>query len=208
MAQRWLCGNFQMAEKRKVSLGFRVFIILLELIFLSAVLGGAWLMNKVLLAPPLIVAFRFTRVKIEEKFAVLHCATISACICVSTAICWFGLYLSLPISISLISNIIVGVIFAIITWKIQEVIDMKSDLEKLKEQLEANNAFNTDICTKEELIARCNELRLSKENIDLAIKFFIDKTKQSKIADELCIDEKSVQMRKRRLKQKLNNIEI
>ncbi len=194
-------------EKRKVSLGFRVFIILLELIFLSAVLGGAWLMNKVLLAPPLIVAFRFTRVKIEEKFAVLHCATISACICVSTSICWFGLYLSLPISISLISNIIVGVIFAVITWKIQEVIDMKAEYAKLKEKLEADKVFNTETCTKDELIARCNELRLSKENIELAIKFFIDKTKQSKIADELCVDEKSVQMRKRRLKQKLNNIE-
>lgn len=197
-----------MAEKeRKVSLGFRVFIILLELIFLSAVLGGAWVLDKTLLAPPLIVAFRFTRVKIEEKFAVLHCATISACICVSTAICWFGLYLSLPISISLISNIIVGVIFAIITWKIQEVIDLKAEYVAIKEKLEANKVFNTETCTKEELIARCNELRLSQDTIALAIKFFIDKVKQSKIADELCIDEKSVQMRKRRLKQKLNNFE-
>lgn len=198
-----------MAEKEKeVSLGFRVFIILLELIFLSAVLGGAWIMNKVLLAPPLIVAFRLTRVKIEEKFAILHFATVSACICVSTMVCWFGLYLSLPMNISLISNIVVGVIFAIITWKIQEVIDMKADYEKLKEKLEADKVFNTETCTKEELIARCKELRLNKENIDLAVKFFIDKTKQSVIADELCVDEKSVQMRKRRLKKKLNNIEI
>ena len=209
MAQRWLCGILQMAEKeeRKVSLGFRIFIILLEIIFLSAVLGGAWIMNKTLLAPPLIVAFRLTRVKIEEKYAVLHCAIISACICVSTAICWFGLYLSLPMSISLISNIIVGVIFAIITWKIQEVIDMKAEYETLKAQLEVDKIFNTETCTKEELIKRCEELHLSKNNIELAIKFFIDKTKQSKIADELCIDEKSVQMRKRRLKIKLNKIE-
>lgn len=197
-----------MAQEEKVSLGFRIFIILLEITFMSAVLGGAWLMDKTLLAPPLIVAFRLTRVKIEEKYAVLHCATISACICISTLICWFGLYLSLPMSISLISNIIVGVIFAIITWKIQEVIDMKAEYLALKESLETNKAFNTETCTKEELIARCNELRLSKDTIELAIKFFIDKTKQSEISNELCIDEKSVQMRKRRLKQKLNNIEI
>ena len=209
MAQRWLCGIFQMAEKEKeVSLGFRIFIIICELIFLSAVLGGAWLMDKTLLAPPLIVAFRFTRVKIEEKYAVLHCATISACICVSTAICWFGLHLSLPMSISLISNIIVGVIFAIITWKIQEVIDTKAEYAKMKETLEQEKVFNTDNCTLDELVARCKELKLSKENTELAIKFFIDKIKQGKIAEELCVDEKSVQMRKRRLKHKLNNVEL
>lgn len=198
-----------MAEKEnEISKGFKAFLIFCEIVVVSAILGGAWLMNKVLLAPPLIVSFRLVRGKIEEKHSVLHFATISACMCVSTAICWFGLYLSLPMSISLISNIIVGVIFAIITWKIQEVIDLKAEYAKLKEKLEADKVFNTETCTREELIARCNELHLSKDNIDLAIKFFIDKTKQSKIANELCIDEKSVQMRKRRLKQKLNNIEL
>ena len=195
-------------EKIEVSKGFKAFLVFCEIVVLGAILGGAWLMNKTLLATPLIVAFRLTRVKIEEKYAVLHCATISACMCVSTAICWCGLYLSLPMNISLISNIIVGVIFAIITWKIQEVIDMKAEYAKLKEKLETEKVFNTDTCTLEELVARCKELRLNKENTELAIRFFIDKTKQSVIADELAIDEKSVQMRKRRLKHKLNNIEI
>lgn len=194
-------------EKRKVTFGFVAFIAIVEIIFLGAVLGGAWVMNKTLLAPPLIIAFRLTRVRIEKKYAVLHCATVSSCILVSTLICWFGLYLSLPMSVSLISNIIVGFIFAVITWKIQEIIDMKADYETLKEQLEGNKTFNTETCTLEELVFRCKELRFSKENTELAIKFFIDKTKQSIIADELCVDEKSVQMRKRRLKIKLNNIE-
>jgi hypothetical protein len=192
-------------QEREVSFGFRAFLTLCEVIVISAILGGAWVMNKTLLAPPLIVAFRLTRVKIEKKFAVLHCATISACMCVSTAICWLGLYLSLPINISLISNIIVGVIFAIITWKIQEVIDMKADYETLKEKLEADKVFNTENCTKDELIARCKELKFSKDNTELAIKFFIDKTKQSTIADELCISEQGVRIKKLRLKKKLNN---
>lgn len=208
MAQRWVCGIFQMAEKEKVSFGFKAFLTICEIIVLSAILGGAWLMNKLLLAPPLIVAFRLTRVKIEEKYSVLHCATISACMCCSTAICWLGSYLSLPINISLISNIIVGVIFAIITWKIQEAIDRKAQYDKLKEKLETERVFNTETCTREQLIKRCEQLKLNKENTELALKFFIEKTKQSKIAEELCVDEKSVQMRKRRLKHKLNNIEL
>lgn len=65
--------------------------------------------------------------------------------------------------------------------------------------------FDTDTCTLDELLSRCNELHLSKDNTDLAVEFFIHKTKHSIIADRLCIDEKSVVMRKMRLKRKLNN---
>lgn len=192
-------------EERKISKGFKAFLVICDIVVLSAILGGAWLMNKTLLAPPLIVAFRLTRVKIEEKYAVLHFATISACMCVSTAICLFGVYLSLPMNISLISNIIVGVIFAIITWKIQEVIDVKAEYLKLKETLEQQKVFNTDKCTIEELVARCKELKFSEENTQLAIELFIKKTKQSKLADDLCVDEATIRIRKLRLKKKLNN---
>lgn len=209
MAQCRLCGNFQMAEQQaEISKGFKAFLVICEIIVLSAILGGAWLMNKTLLAPPLIVAFRLARVKIEKKFAVLHFATISACMCVSTAICWCGLYLSLPMSISLISNVVVGVVFAIITWKIQEVIDMRAEYLSLKEKLENAKVFNAETCTKEELIKRCKELNFGKDNTELAIKFFIEKKKQSDIADELCITEQGVRIRKLRLKRKLNNLNI
>lgn len=192
-------------EERKISKGFKAFLVICEIVVLSAILGGAWLMNKTLLAPPLIVAFRLTRVKIEEKYAVLHFATISACMCVSTAICLLGIYLSLPMNISLISNIIVGVIFAVITWKIQEVIDAKAEYLKLKETIEQEKVFNTDKCTLEELVARCKELKFSEENTQLAIELFIKKTKQSKLADNLCVDEATIRIRKLRLKKKLNN---
>lgn len=81
---------------------------------------------------------------------------------------------------------------------------LKKEYKEIITMLETDNSFDVDLCTKEELINRCAELNFSKENTELAVKFFIEKTKQSEIADELCIDEKSVQERKRRLKQKLN----
>lgn len=65
--------------------------------------------------------------------------------------------------------------------------------------------FNTDTCTEQELRNKCKDLHLSLENTELAVEFFIVKTKQSVIADRLCIDEKSVTTRKKRLKDKLNN---
>jgi hypothetical protein len=89
-------------------------------------------------------------------------------------------------------------------FKIRAQAALKKEYKKIINLLEFDKSFDVDLCTKEELINRCAELNFSKENTDLAIKFFIEKTKQSEIADELCIDEKSVQTRKRRLKQKLN----
>lgn len=82
---------------------------------------------------------------------------------------------------------------------------LKREYKEIITMLETDNSFDVDLCTKEELINRCAELNFSKENTELAIKFFIEKTKQSLIADELCIDEKSVQRRKIRMKHKLNS---
>ena len=42
-------------SKEKGSIGFRIFVIAIEIIIITAILGGAWLINKLLLAPPLIV---------------------------------------------------------------------------------------------------------------------------------------------------------
>lgn len=156
-------------EKGKVDIGFVIFIIFFEVIILVAILGGAWLLNKMLIAPPLIVSFRLTRVKIETKYDVLHCASIFACMIFSTLICWFGLYLSLPVTISFISNILVGVVFAIITWHIQEIIDIKR-----------NYTF------KDELIAKCKAKGYNEIKTQIAIKFFAEKEKPKAVWIWLC----------------------
>lgn len=64
--------------------------------------------------------------------------------------------------------------------------------------------FDVDTCTTGELLERCFALRFSAQNVSLAVKFFIVKTPHKNIADEFCIDEKSVTMRKWRMKTKLN----
>ena len=138
-------------------------------------------------------------------------ATIFGCMIVSTTICVFGLYLSMPVSVSFISNVIVGVGFAIITWHIQDIINLKAkhselqkELQNLKANIESDENFDVDNCTEDQLLKRCKELKMSKDAIELAIELFINKTKQSVIADKMCIEEKSVQQQKRRLRKKLN----
>lgn len=197
--------------KKEISFGFRIFLIAVELIIMTSILGGAWLIDKLLIAPPLIVAFRIVRVKIEKKYAIFHMATIFSCMIVSVCVSLIGLYISLPISISLISNIVIGVGFALISLYAQDIIDLKikhieitKELEALKNSVECDESFDVDNCTQEQLVARCKELSLSQDTIELAIELFINKTKQSIVADKLCIEEKSVQQHKRRLRKKLN----
>lgn len=156
-------------EKVKVGIGFRIFVILFEIVVALMILGGAWLIDKFLLAPPLIVAFRLTRVKIETKYDVYHCATILACMVLSTLICLFGLYISLPSSMSFVSNILVGVCFACLTWGVQDIINFK-------------RAYGE----KDKLVARCKALGYNDLKTEIAIKFFIDKEKPKDVWLWLC----------------------
>lgn len=102
--------------------------------------------------------------------------------------------LALPFAVSLLSSVALSLALTYGLYKFQVLVD---------NQIIYKN-FCTDNCTEEELIARCKEINLSEENTKLAVEFFIKKTRQSLLADELCINRKSVQIRKKRLKQKLD----
>ena len=153
----------------KIDWGFKAFVLAIEIVTLVAIFGGAWLINKLLLAPPLIVSFRLVRLKIETKYDVYHCASILACMIVSTAICVFGLYLSLPETVSFISNIIVGVAFAIITWHIQEIIEIYR-----------KRTF------KDDLIDKCKSLNYNELKTEMAVRFFVHKQKPKEVWLWLC----------------------
>ena len=97
--------------------------------------------------------------------------------------------------VSILSCVAFGLIIDYLAYKYKDYDDL------LRQR---NKPFNVDTCTQAELISRCDEIHLSEENKKLAIEFFIKKTKHSELADLLCVDEKSITVRKRRLKQKLN----
>ena len=97
--------------------------------------------------------------------------------------------------VSILACIAFGLCIDYVAYKYKDYEDVRLELYK---------PFNVDTCTRDELLARCREVGLSDENTNLAFEFFITKTKQSEIADRLFINEKSVQMRKQRLRKKLN----
>ena len=112
----------------------------------------------------------------------------------------------MPLGLSLFSAIPINYLIGWVGFTKKQADFYEVKYEKLKNKLDEQNKFSTDNCTEAQLLKRCREIGLSEENTELAVEFFIKKTKQSDIANRLFINEKSVQMRKQRLKEKLNKI--
>lgn len=177
---------------------FRLFQITINTVILIAVFSFAILLEKLLECVIILLSYFLLRYKFGKTF---HSSNMWVCVALSILMCWAMIAVTLPISVSILSGVVVAIIDCYLLYRVRDYLDMRDQIMELTKP----KLFNVDTCTEAELLERCKDLHLSQENADLAIEFFIRKTKQSVIADRLCIDEKSVTMRKQRLKQKLNN---
>ena len=85
----------------------------------------------------------------------------------------------LPISISLLCGIIVGLLVDFILYKIQEYVDLKSFYIK-------HTTFNLETANEEQIIELCKILKYKKTKIDLAIKFFVEKLSNKQVLEWMC----------------------
>lgn len=155
-----------------------------------AIFLPAWILNKWIEAIFFFFCHWFIRAQFPDNY---HCPTHAMCRLLSCVIFFFGVIIIFPNTISICSTI---PFCYFIGW----VGSIKKKLLTFE-----NKEFNCDTCTKEELLQQCERLHFSEEDKQLAVKFFIDKTRQRILAEELCIEEKSVQQRKRRMRKILNN---
>ena len=165
-------------------------------IFIPSLIFGKWIEG---------VVFFFCHWFIREQFSKqYHHILPSMCRLITSVVFFFGVSFVLPLGLSLISAIPINYFIGWVGFTKKQADDYEIKYLRLKSKLETKKGFNADICTESELIERCKELRFSEENTRLAIEFFIKKTKQSDIADSLCVEEHAVATRKLRLKKKLN----
>lgn len=158
-------------------------------IFFAVIFAVGILADKMLETAFIVGGYFTTRFVVPE---IKHFNTTAKCITATSLTFLFAIAIvCIPKSISVVWSVIVGAIIPLI---------MYAEYLLFKPRI----LFNTDCCSENELLERCREIRLSEDNTNLAVEFFIRKTKQSVIADRLCINEKSVQQRKQRLKEKLN----
>ena len=168
------------------------------LLVITIVVLFACLLDKIIEAIVFCTAHLILRRDFNKQY---HSGFTAVCLSITIAVAFFGIIVCLPINVSLLSSIPLAFIICWVGDIAQDRLDCKS---KIKE-LTIKKPFDIETCTRDELVERCLELRFSQRNIELAIEFFINKTPQRLIADKLCIDEKSVTTRKKRMKLKLNS---
>lgn len=117
------------------------------------------------------------------------------CIYISCIVFVFSIGFVPNKGVSILACIAFGLCIDYVAYKYKDYEDIRLELYK---------PFNVDTCTRAELLTRCREIGLSEENTELAVEFFIKRTKQRIIADRLCVTEESVHKRKLRLRKKLN----
>lgn len=181
----------------KLKAQFRLFQISTYALVFSAIILMALLTGKYIETVFLFMSFVLLRNIFGKTY---HSNSFWACIAISIIIFVIAILFMPSRHISILGCGIFGFGIDFIAYKYKDYDDKKAELTELKKP----KPFSVDTCTEDELIERCKELRFSEENTNLAIEFFIKKTKQSLIAERLCIDEKYVKLKKHRLKQKLN----
>lgn len=130
-----------------------------------------------------------------------HSHSMKQCLLLSLGIFALAILITMPKEYSLCCSLCIGIAIAFASCKVGYV---QSKLRHYAE-LTKPKPFSVDTCTESELLERCRELRFSQENTELAVEFFIRKTRHSELADRLYITEHGVAERKQRLKHKLNN---
>lgn len=183
-------------------------------IILGLLVGFSWLIGKPIEFILIFLPYFITKGLYTRQY---HSRSLRECFALSLGIFAFVLLACIPRETSILFSVLLGLAIAFVSYKagvIQFKLKNYEYIEPRYNQLvdfyknaTEQKPFDINTCTEEELRKRCADLRFSQENTELAIELFIKKTKQSIVADRLCIDEKSVAMRKHRLKHKLNLVD-
>lgn len=182
-----------------------------------AIIVGLLIGFSALIGKPIEFLFVFLPYFITKNFYArqYHSRSLKECFTISLVVFSLIMLTTLPKVMSIIFSVLLGLAIAFISYKIgimqfklkdYEYIEPRyNELVAFYENATKSKPFDVNTCTENELRKRCEELHFSYDNTELAVEFFIKKTKHSIIADKLCIDEKSVTRRKMRLREKLNN---
>lgn len=181
-------------------------------IILGLLVGFSWLIGKPIEFIFIFLPYFLTKGLYTRQY---HSRSLKECFSLSLVVFALSIIACVPREASILFAVVLGLAIAFASYKAGVIQFKLKDYEYIEPRYNQlvdfyKNAteqkpFDINTCTEEELRKRCEELRFSQDNTELAVEFFIRKTKQSIIADRLCIDEKSVTTRKKRLKDKLNN---
>lgn len=140
----------------------------------------AFIFGKHIEAVFLFLSFAFLRYKFPKTF---HHNSTYWCVFLSILSFWVCTCAVLPLSYSILSGVVVELIFCFFLYKVQDYIDIKNEIKELK-----TPKFSLYSCTKDEFATFClthnvrndrveyvwDLIRGTSDNIELADKYFVE----------------------------------
>lgn len=137
-------------------------VILLALFFVS------WIFDKVINTLIILMSYGGTRWVFPITY---HAKTDKGCIMFTIACFSISIIIALPVNISIIGSVIIGMAISTFLFFLQYFIDLKA---------------STKVMDKEAFIAKCKQLNYGEIKTQMAIKFFVDKLKPKEVWEWLC----------------------
>lgn len=138
------------------------------LVILVALFTISWLCDKLINTIIILMSYGGTRWVFPITY---HAKTDRGCLFFSIACFSIAIIIVLPISLSIIASVVVGMIISTFLFFLQYFIDLKA---------------STKVTNKELFIAKCKELNYGELKTEMAIKFFIEKSKPKEVWEWLC----------------------
>lgn len=183
---------------KKLLIKFYAYKYGLYAFILIMIFALAFILNKHIEAFFLLAAYALVRYRFPKTF---HHTNTYWCVFWSILTFWICILVTLPLRYSILSSVVTALILCYILYKVQDYIDIRN---KLKEQ--HNKTFDLKTCTQEELLARCKEVNLSPKSTQIAVAYFVEKSKSIyDIANDLGIEYDSARIRLKRIRQRLTN---
>lgn len=163
------------------------------LVILLALFSVSWICDKVINTVIILMSYGCTRWVFPLTY---HAKTDNGCIMFTIACFSIAIIITLPINLSIVASVIVGMAISTFLFFLQYFLDLKA-------------SYKVD--DKEEFIRKCKALNYGELKTEMAIKFFVDKAKPKEVWTWLCeekheyIEWDSVNKIKYRMKKELFN---
>ena len=138
------------------------------LVILLALFSVSWVFEKVINTVIILMSYGGTRWVFPLTY---HAKTDKGCIMFTIACFSIAIIIALPINLSIIASVIVGMAISTFLFFLQYFLDLKS---------------NYKVDDKEEFIRRCKDLKYGDLKTEMAVKFFIEKLKPKEVWSWLC----------------------
>lgn len=128
-------------------------------IILVALFSVSWLLGKIINAIIILMSYGATRWVFPLTY---HAKTDRGCIMFTIACFSIAIIIALPINLSVISSVVIGMVISTFLFFLQYFIDLKA---------------STKVTDKEDFIAKCKSCGYNELKTEMAVKFFIENEK-------------------------------